>query len=195
MATNITLDGSCDMVLDILECTFYSILYQRGVYPSWEFEQEERFGTMVMRPVIDEVTVHVKRILDQLREWLPTNQVQEVILLIISKPDFEIVERWRFNICTDGATESLRELQDEQKVTRQINDILRQVTGAVSYLTSLDEVDCTYNIHVHVNPDTETPSAFYEESEPSQIDGGIEQELKPLNADGRKIATFINYRL
>ncbi|KAI8340081.1 DNA-binding protein [Chlamydoabsidia padenii] len=194
MSSNIALDGSCDLVVEFFECSLYSILYLRGIYPSWDFEQQKRLGTTVLWPNNEDVIAYVDQIIDQLREWLLTNQVCELILLITSKTDLEVLERWQFSIRTDKATEPPK-LQDEQQVTSQIKRILRQVAGAVSYLPSLDGVDCTFNIQVHVDPDTATPNAWKEEAEPRLIEGGGEHvRMTPLHADGREIAPYVNYR-
>ncbi|SAM00481.1 hypothetical protein [Absidia glauca] len=195
MASSIALDGSSDLVVDFFECSLYSILYLRGILCPDDFVHQKRFGTVVMWPVNLEVSAYVDQIIDQLRVWLKTNQVCEMILLIKSKPDFEVVERWQFSIHVDGTNET-KPNQSDAKATSQIKAILRQIFASVSILPSLDGIDCTYNVQVHVEPTAELPSAWKEESGPSLIAGGGEHvRLATLSTDGRRIEPYISYRM
>ncbi|KAI8641342.1 DNA-binding protein [Parasitella parasitica] len=201
--SSITLEGSSSLLVNFFECGLNSILYQRGLYPSEDFEMIERFGMKVLISVNPELSKYINTIVQQLQEWLKTNTISKLVIVIKSRDKLKVLERWIFNIEVNGENglpmaENIPpdEANVIQKNTKkQIQSILRQITASVSYLPELEVDDCTFNVLVYANKDVVVP-VTWGDSGPNLIEGGGEHvRLKSFNTLVHKVDSFVAYKM
>ncbi|CAO3645606.1 unnamed protein product [Cunninghamella echinulata] len=183
MSTNssIALEGSTDAIVEFLECGLNSILYQRGVYASHNFDKTQRFD----------------QIIQQVRVWIGANKIDRLVLVIKSKETNSAIERWQFNINVNEENNSVN--KDEhaiaRKTVKEIQAIIRQITASVSFLPILDENSCTFNVLVYADKDVEVPTTW-SDSDPNLIPGGGEHiRLKSFSTGQHKVDAIVAYRV
>ncbi|CAO0800967.1 unnamed protein product [Mucor circinelloides] len=201
--SSITLEGSSSLVVKFFECGLNSILYQRGLYPIDDFKMTTRYGMKVLISTNPELTAYIDKIIQQLQEWLKTNTISKLVIVIKSRDTLEVLERWNFNIEVNGENglpmaENIP--PDEAKIiqqntTKQIQSILRQITASVSFLPELETDDCTFNVLVYANKDVVVP-VKWGDSGPELIEGGGEHvRLKSFNTLVHKVDSFVAYKM
>ena len=93
VAHNITLKGSCDIVSEFFGFSVNSILYQRGVYPDDSFLKVAKYGMNVYVTKNEKLDTYLKTILGQLKDWLLKDEVQKLVLIIVSTETKEVSQR------------------------------------------------------------------------------------------------------
>lgn len=83
------------------------------------------------------------------------------MVIIDHEEDSEAVEKWNFDVESevDGQIEGQVSEKSLEKVQREIQDVLRQTCGSVSFLNSLSD-DCDFEIHVSVSVGTPIPRGW-----------------------------------
>ncbi|KAG2203171.1 hypothetical protein INT46_008929 [Mucor plumbeus] len=197
--SSITLEGSSSLVVKF----FGNILYQRGLYPIDDFKMTTRYGMKVLISTNPELTAYINTIVQQLQEWLRSNTISKLVIVIKSRDTLEVLERWNFNIEVNGENglpmaenippDEANAIQ--QKTIKQIQSILRQITASVSFLPELEVDDCTFNVLVYANKDVVVP-VTWGDSGPNLIEGGGEHvRLKSFNTLVHKVDSFVAYKM
>ncbi|KAI9309144.1 MAD2-like 1-like protein [Cunninghamella echinulata] len=199
MSTNssIALEGSADAIVEFLECGLNSILYQRGVYSSHNFDKTQRFGMTVIMSNNEELNDYIDQIIQQVRVWIGANKIDRLVLVIKSKETNCAIERWQFNINVNEEKDSVN--KDEhvvaKKTVKEIQAIIRQITASVSFLPILEENSCTFNVLVYADKDVEVPTTW-SDSDPNLIPGGGEHiRLKSFSTGQHKVDAIVAYRV
>ncbi|KAI7861131.1 DNA-binding protein [Circinella umbellata] len=197
-----TLDGSSLIVVEFFEYCVNSILFQRGIYPRHDFEVQRKYGMPLLVTNNDDLKAYVDQIMEQVRVWLYKGKLSKLIVVIKSRENGDILERWQFNIDSHKEEEEEeeqqrfdydRELTDDTKA--QIRAIMRQILASVTVLPELDPDDVTFVILVHTDQDVDVPTTWGD-SDPKLIKGGGEHvRLKPLSTSKHKITPFVAYRM
>ncbi|CEP11869.1 hypothetical protein [Parasitella parasitica] len=163
----------------------------------------ERFGMKVLTSANPELSTYVNTIVQQLQEWLKTNTISKLVIVIKSKDTLKVLERWIFNIEVNGENglpmaENIPPDEAnviQQNTKKQIQSILRQITASVSYLPELEVDDCTFNVLVYANKDVVVP-VTWGDSGPNLIEGGGEHvRLKSFNTLVHKVDSFVAYKM
>uniref|UniRef100_A0A8R7PHK4 HORMA domain-containing protein n=2 Tax=Triticinae TaxID=1648030 RepID=A0A8R7PHK4_TRIUA len=137
----ITLKGSAAIVSEFFGYAANSILYNRGVYPEESFGKVKKYGLPMLLTQDEAVKTFLTNLTSQLSEWLEGGKLQRIVLVIMSKATGEVLERWNFNIITDGEVVekgAVKEKSDKE-IMREIQAIMRQVNSCISFLPCLDE--------------------------------------------------------
>ncbi|KAI5812361.1 HORMA domain-containing protein [Pyronema omphalodes] len=94
----LTLKGSAKRVTQFFEYSINTILYQRGVYPAEEFTTVKKYGLNMLVTIDDNVKEYIKKIMGQLGRWMLHGKISKLVIVISSKDDGEVVERWVFDV-------------------------------------------------------------------------------------------------
>ncbi|KAF9673697.1 hypothetical protein SADUNF_Sadunf10G0051200 [Salix dunnii] len=179
----ITLRGSAAIVSEFFETfanTFYSlnpfsgyaansILYNRGVYPEESFVKVKKYGLPMLLTQDEGVKSFIANLNAQLTEWLETGKLQRVVLVIMSKPTNEVLERWNFSIETDSEVveKGVSREKSDKEIMREIQAIMRQIASSITYLPCLDE-PCVFDVLAYTDKDVAVPFTWIE-SDPKLI--------------------------
>lgn len=79
----------------------YSILYQRGIYPTDKFSRKEHYGLAMMVFSDEKLKEYLDNFMKQLSDWLMMGEVQRLVLVITGADSGETLERWVFDVTTD----------------------------------------------------------------------------------------------
>ncbi|CCX07047.1 Similar to Mitotic spindle assembly checkpoint protein MAD2A; acc. no. Q13257 [Pyronema omphalodes CBS 100304] len=94
----LSLKGSAKRVTEFFEYSINTILYQRGVYPAEEFTTVKKYGLNMLVTIDDNVKDYIKKIMGQLGRWMLHGKISKLVIVISSKDDGEVVERWVFDV-------------------------------------------------------------------------------------------------
>ncbi|KAJ6431362.1 hypothetical protein OIU84_018781 [Salix udensis] len=164
----ITLRGSAAIVSEFFGYAANSILYNRGVYP------EESFV--------------------KLSEWLESGKLQRVVLVIMSKPTNEVLERWNFSIETDSEVveKGVSREKSDKEIMREIQAIMRQIASSITYLPCLDE-PCVFDVLAYTDKDVAVPFTWIE-SDPKLIANPQMVKLHSFDTKIHKVDTLVSYK-
>ncbi|KAH0568748.1 mitotic spindle assembly checkpoint protein MAD2A [Cotesia glomerata] len=198
----ITLKGSAELVKKYLQYGVNSILYQRGIYPPETFEPAEQFGMFILMSTDDKIKTFLDTVLSQVEEWLLQRKVQQVTLVITNVNTKEVLEKWDFKVDYEGKVEStdgnnpsaLPEVgtKDVPSIQKEIREVIRQITGTVSFLPLLDCL-CSFDILTYTVPDCGIPKEW-DETQPVFIANSQEVQLRSFSTSIHKMDTIVSYR-
>ncbi|ORE08887.1 DNA-binding protein [Rhizopus microsporus var. microsporus] len=132
-----------------------SILYQRGIYPSDDFDVTTKYGMNTVVTNNPELRQYIDKIIKQIEIWLKSNSISKLVIVIRSVETDEVLERWHFDIELNNGENGIpmpenippeQAVEIQKETIRQIRGILRQITSSVSYLPEFKE-ECKCFIH------------------------------------------------
>ncbi|XP_060819106.1 mitotic spindle assembly checkpoint protein MAD2A [Bombus pascuorum] len=199
----ITLKGSAELVKEYLLYGVNSILYQRGIYPPETFEPAEHFGLFVLMSTDEKIKGYLDTVLSQIQEWLTQRKVQKITLVITNVNTKEVLEKWDFkvdyedrssNSTNDNTKNSLPEVgtKDVKAIQKEIREVIRQITGTVSFLPLLDCL-CSFDILTYTVPDCGIPKEW-DETQPVFIANSQEVQLRSFSTSLHKMDTIVSYK-
>ncbi|XP_076246544.1 mitotic arrest deficient 2 [Calliopsis andreniformis] len=199
----ITLKGSAELVKEYLLYGVNSILYQRGIYPPETFEPAEHFGLFVLMSTDDKIKGFLDTVLGQIQEWLVQRKVQKVTLVITNVNTKEVLEKWDFKVdyegqTSNGVTDSINNglpdvgTKDVKSIQKEIREVIRQITGTVSFLPLLDCL-CSFDILTYTVPDCGIPKEW-DETQPVFIANSQEVQLRSFSTSIHKMETIVSYK-
>lgn len=198
MSSKLALKGSSKVVTDYFEYAIHNILFQRGVYPVEDFQTVRKYDLPLLMNVDDDVKLYIANIITQLKKWVYGRRILKLALVIIRKSDFEVIERWEFDI-------NLKSNEDDSGVSREdtqreIKTIMRQITSLVSYLPVLKEDDYTFNIMVYTDPKhsaSQTIPVEWCDSEDKVLTGDNVEKVKftTFSTNIHQIGTYVSYKV
>ncbi|XP_012275343.1 mitotic spindle assembly checkpoint protein MAD2A [Orussus abietinus] len=198
----ITLKGSAELVKQYLHYGVNSILYQRGIYPPETFEPAEHFGLFILMSTDEKIKSFLDTVLGQVQEWLVQRKVQKVTLVITDVNTKEVLEKWDFKVDyegtkSNGATDSTSSLpdvgtKDVKSIQKEIREVIRQITGTVSFLPLLDCL-CSFDILTYTVPDCGIPKEW-DETQPVFIANSQEVQLRSFSTSIHKMDTIVSYK-
>ncbi|XP_043509047.1 mitotic spindle assembly checkpoint protein MAD2A [Frieseomelitta varia] len=199
----ITLKGSAELVKEYLLYGVNSILYQRGIYPPETFEPAEHFGLFVLMSTDEKIKGFLNTVLGQIQEWLTQRKVQKITLVITNVNTKEVLEKWDFKVDYEGRASNgangnksngLPEVgtKDMKTIQREIREVIRQITGTVSFLPLLDCL-CSFDILTYTVPDCSIPKEW-DETQPVFIANSQEVQLRSFSTSIHKMDTIVSYR-
>ncbi|XP_043273618.1 mitotic spindle assembly checkpoint protein MAD2A [Venturia canescens] len=200
----ITLKGSAALVRKYLLYGINSILYQRGIYPPETFEPEEHFGLSFLMSTDQKIKSFFDTVLGQVEEWLVKREIQQVTLVITNVNTREVLEKWDFKVDYEGQTKNgsgdnngtsdLPDVgtKDIKTIQKEIREVIRQITGTVSFLPLLDCI-CSFDILTYTVPDCGIPSQW-DETQPVFIANSQEVKLRSFSTSIHKMDTIVSYK-
>ncbi|KAF7991857.1 hypothetical protein HCN44_010658 [Aphidius gifuensis] len=195
----ITLKGSAELVREYLLYGINSILYQRGIYPPETFEAKENFGLFILMSTDEKIKTFFDTVLGQIEEWLVQKKVQQVTLVITNVNTKEVLEKWDFKVDYEGkdnndGSSDLSEVgtKDTQSIRKEIREVIRQITGTVSFLPLLDCL-CSFDILTYTVPNCGIPKEW-DETQPVFIANSQEVQLRSFSTSIHKMDTIVSYR-
>jgi len=195
---HITLKGSVETVCDFFDYSINSILYQRGIYDPDKFMRKQKYGLQMMVTADDGLKSYLDNVLVQLKDWLAKGEVQRLVVAITGVESNAVLERWVFNIATDGeamargAGGGVAATKSEKEITKEIQAVIRQITASVTFLPLLDE-PCTFDLLVYCDNEAAVPGAW-EESDPRYIAQSTEVKLRSFTTKVHKVDAMVAYR-
>ncbi|RKF64607.1 Mitotic spindle checkpoint component mad2 [Erysiphe neolycopersici] len=165
----------------------------------------------------DQVKAYIKKIMSQLDKWMVGGKISKMVLVITSKETGEHLERWQFDvhisskasgekgskIKPDNENETLvfddrdnsfaSADKTESEIQAEIQSIFRQITASVTFLPELQS-DCTFNVLVYANMDSDVPIEW-EDSDAKEIKDGEKVQLRSFSTANHKVDTLVSYRL
>ncbi|XP_014473483.1 PREDICTED: mitotic spindle assembly checkpoint protein MAD2A [Dinoponera quadriceps] len=199
----ITLKGSAELVKQYLQYGVNSILYQRGIYPPEMFQPAEHFGLFIFMSTDDKITTFLDTVLGQIQEWLMQRKVQKIVLVITNVNTKEVLEKWDFKVEYEGQKPNgvdsntkadLPEVgtKDAKTIQKEIREVIRQITGTVSFLPLLD-CQCSFDILTYTVPDCNIPNKW-DETQPVFIANSQEVQLRSFSTSIHKMETIVSYK-
>lgn len=199
----ITLKGSAELVTQYLLYGVNSILYQRGIYPPETFQPSEHFGLYIFTSTDDKITSFLNTVLGQIQEWLIQRKVHKITLVITNVNTKEVLEKWDFKVDyedqkTNGINSNVKadlpkaETKDMKTIQKEIREVIRQITGTVSFLPLLDCL-CSFDILTYTVPDCDIPNQW-DETQPVFIANSQEVQLRSFSTSIHKMDTVVSYK-
>eukprot|EP01028_Stygiella_incarcerata_P008522 TRINITY_DN3723_c0_g1_i1.p1 TRINITY_DN3723_c0_g1~~TRINITY_DN3723_c0_g1_i1.p1 ORF type:complete len:207 (-),score=55.55 TRINITY_DN3723_c0_g1_i1:172-792(-) len=191
----ITLRGSTEIVTEFFAYSINSILYQRGIYPPETFDRTTKYGLSMLVTTDDGLKSYLGQVLSQLSEWLMQRSVQKLVLVVSGVESGEVLERWVFDVETDGETTDAesKQTKPEKEIMGEIQAIIRQITASVTFLPLLQET-CTFDLLVYTNVDCAVPGSWAE-SDPKYISNSSEVRLRSFTTKVHKVDAMVAYRV
>ncbi|CCE81337.1 Piso0_001235 [Millerozyma farinosa CBS 7064] len=203
----LALKGSSKIVTDYFEFAINSILFQRGIYPPEDFQTVRKYGLPLLVSADEEVKQYINKIMTQIKKWVYGRKIVKLVVVIVSKPSSEVIERWEFDIEILGdpnETEgdiSMSDAKSKEQIQREIQAIIRQITSSVSYLPYLKEDEYTFNVLVHTDPNydtTQIPNEWCDTNGNAKLIEGDSIEVvkfKSFSTNIHEIGTSVSYKL
>ncbi|POS79453.1 mitotic spindle checkpoint component mad2 [Diaporthe helianthi] len=98
---------------------------------------------------------------------------------------------------TDGAGSAAAvaaaENKTEAQIQQEIAAIFRQITASVTFLPQLDAGECTFNVLVYADADSEVP-VEWGDSDAKEIEGGERVQLRGFSTNSHRIETLVSYK-
>lgn len=201
----ITLKGSAELVTQYLLYGVNSILYQRGIYPPEMFQPSEHFGLFIFTSTDEKIASFLNTVLGQIQEWLVQRKVHKITLVITNVNTKEVLEKWDFKVdyesqkanginSSGGIRAELPEVEtkDMKTIQKEIREVIRQITGTVSFLPLLDCL-CSFDILTYTIPDCDIPN-HWDETQPVFIANSQEVQLRSFSTSIHKMDTIVSYK-
>ncbi|KAF9787298.1 spindle assembly checkpoint protein [Thelephora terrestris] len=198
----ITLKGSTKLVTEFFKYAANTILFQRGVYPSDDFQMVKKYGQTVLITQDAALEAYLDKILKQIQRWLLTGSITQLVLAIISKDTRTPLERWVFDINlvqTEGeeGTDAKEAVSNkpEEEIQAEIRSILKQIVSSVTFLPIIDE-PTVFNILAYTSQSAEVPADEWVDTDPLAIEAGKSQQVKlrSFSTDVHRIEAMVAYR-
>jgi len=199
----ISLKGSTGIVKEFFAYAINNILFQRGVYPPTSFKPTKKYGLTMQMTDEAGLRLYMAKILKYVEHWVTNKDIQKLVLVIKSFETKEAVERWAFNVQVTGkkgnqdTDENMGENmtkngKSEKEIRNDIRAIMVQITSCVSFLPLLEE-ECTFDILVYTNKETETPK-LWEESDPQYVADAEHVRLRSFDTPHHKVDSIVAYK-
>ena len=210
----LALRGSSKLISEFFEFSIHTILFQRAVYPAEDFTAVKKYGLNMLVSSDDQVKAYIKKIMSQLKLWMVGGKISNLVVVISSKDDGEVRERWEFGVemlsGKDPKTRQKRSTRSgdenvspdqlepevektEEEIQAEISAIFRQITASVTFLPVLDG-NCTFNVLVYADSDSDVPIEWGD-SDAKEIIGGEKVQLRSFSTTSHKVDTVVSYRL
>lgn len=92
-----------------------------------------------------------------------------------------------------GAAAGAAPDKTEQEIQQEIAAIFRQITASVTFLPQLDAGECTFNVLVYADADSEVP-VEWGDSDAKEIEGGERVQLRGFSTNSHRIETLVSYK-
>ena len=189
----ITLKGSIKTVVEFFEYSINNILYQREIYPPENFRRVAKYGLAMFVTTDEGLSGYLSQVLTQLHEWLESNAVQKLVLVITSQETGETLERWVFDLQTDKSIgPGDRVDKSDKEIQAEIAAIQRQITASVTFLPLNDE-PCAFDLLVYTDDNLEVPTKW-ETSDQKLIVNADEVKLRSFTTKVHKVDASVSYR-
>lgn len=197
----INIKGSSAIVTEFFGYSINSILYQRGVYPPEMFIRVNKYGLTLLVSNDKGLSDYIKKILDQVKEWLLSASAQKLVLVINSIETKEVLERWVFNIeafapseaGSSGSGSVVVVEKSEKEINKEIAAIIRQITASVSFLPLLQE-RCEFDMLVYTSTDA-IVSDKWEDSDARLVKkNAMDVKLKSFSTKLHRIEGVVSYQ-
>ncbi|KAF3760890.1 putative mitotic spindle checkpoint protein [Cryphonectria parasitica EP155] len=218
----LSLRGSAKLVAEFFQYSIHSILYQRGVYPAEDFTIVKKYGLNMLVSSDDQVKAYIKKIMSALDRWMKDGKISKLVIVITNKDTSEHLERWQFdsksksksstskptpadsenqensappgtNINTLASQPAPTPEKTEAEIQSEIAAIFRQITASVTFLPQLDAGECTFNVLVYADADSDVP-VEWGDSDGKEIVGGERVQLRGFSTAYHNIGTTVDYR-
>jgi len=194
----ITLKGSAEMLKEYLLYGINSILYQRGIYPPETFEPDDHFGLCILMSTDPKLKKFFDVVLGQIQDWFIQKKVEKVTLIIMNVNTKEVLEKWDFKVDYESEINSITYtkeevgFKDKKVIQKEIREVLRQITGTVSFLPLLDCL-CSFDILTYTKPECDIPKDW-DETSPVFIANSQEVQLRSFSTSIHKMDTIVSYK-
>lgn len=81
----------------------------------------------------------------------------------------------------------------EKEIQSEIQSIFRQVTASVTFLPQLDAGNCTFNVLVYADADSDVPMEWGD-SDAKEIENGEKVQLRSFSTSNHRVDTLVSYR-
>lgn len=186
--SKLALKGSSKTVCDYFEFSINSILFQRGIYPSEDFQTVKKYDIPLVRVIDEDIKSYINQFLEQIKKWVYGTKLQKLILVIIDKDLGEGIERWEFEL------ENNENPTTKEREKKEIQTIIRQITSSSAYLPILTG-EYTFNILAYTQ-DTPIVPTEWADSQDLSLQGDVESvNFSRLNTGLHSVGTKVSYRL
>lgn len=96
-------------------------------------------------------------------------------------------------VAAAASAPGLTENKTEQEIQQEIAAIFRQITASVTFLPQLDAGECTFNVLVYADADSEVP-VEWGDSDAKEIEGGERVQLRGFSTNSHRIETLVSYK-
>ena len=198
------------------EYSINTILFQRGVYPAEDFTPVKKYGLNMLVTSDDQVKAYIKKIMSQLNKWMLHGKISKLVVVITSKETGKNVERWQFDVqlfnkpskkssSKDGGRDKENAApaesgeqgppteKTEKEIQAEIQSLVRQITASVTFLPQLDAGDCTFNVLVYADADSDVPMEWGD-SDAREIENGEKVQLRSFSTSNHRVDTLVSYR-
>lgn len=177
----------------------------------------KKYGLNMLVTSDDQVKAYIKKIMSQLNKWMTGGKISKLVVVITSKETGEHVERWQFDVqifnrpSKKAASKDTSKPPDkenaapidtpepapektEKEIQLEIQSIFRQITASVTFLPQLDAGNCTFNVLVYADADSEVPMEWGD-SDAKEIENGEKVQLRSFSTSNHRVDTLVSYRL
>lgn len=81
----------------------------------------------------------------------------------------------------------------EKEIQQEIQSIFRQITASVTFLPQLDAGNCTFNVLVYADADSDVPMEWGD-SDAREIENGEKVQLRSFSTSNHRVDTLVSYR-
>ncbi len=81
----------------------------------------------------------------------------------------------------------------EKEIQLEIQSIFRQITASVTFLPQLDSGNCTFNVLVYADADSDVPMEWGD-SDAREIEDGEKVQLRSFSTSNHRVDTLVSYR-
>lgn len=81
----------------------------------------------------------------------------------------------------------------EKEIQLEIQSIFRQITASVTFLPQLDSGNCTFNVLVYADADSDVPMEWGD-SDAREIENGEKVQLRSFSTSNHRVDTLVSYR-
>jgi len=82
----------------------------------------------------------------------------------------------------------------EKEIQLEIQAVFRQITASVTFLPQLDSGNCTFNVLVYADADSDVPMEWGD-SDAKEIENGEKVQLRNFSTSNHRVDTLVSYRL
>ncbi|KAK7064285.1 spindle assembly checkpoint protein [Favolaschia claudopus] len=193
----ITLKGSTALVTEFFKYAVNTILFNREVYPSDDFQMVKKYGQTVLVTQDLALENYLEKILQQVHKWILTGSVTQLVLAILAKDTRTTLERWVFDIKLVEPSPDAKEGpgKAEAEIQSEIRAILKQITSMVTFLPVMQE-DKVFNILAYTSESADVPAGEWVDTDPLAIEASKSQQVKmrSFSTDIHRIEAMVAYR-
>ncbi|GMM43446.1 spindle checkpoint protein [Pichia kluyveri] len=198
----VEINGSSKIVSDYFEICIHNILFQRKIYSRDQFKVIRKFGLNVVYSNNPEIVNYIKLIIKQLNNWIFNQSINWLTLLIVSKEDDSITEKWMFHIDINNNnyndntnTTTTTTIKPLETIQLEIQSIIKQISSSITFLPVLTTPQ-TFKILVHTIGDIKSNNNWDDAKFFKEIDENESEsvEYNNLTTNNHKISTYVTYK-